>query len=274
MTDETYRVLIVEDEPDINNLLAEVLAAYGLEVIQAFTGEDALRLIEKHRPDAVLLDLMLPGLSGYGICRQLKAARATRAIPVLILTALDRSEDRQQAYETGADDYLTKPFSPEGLVARLKDTIERSREAARPAAHVSMAFALEASVAGLKAVSALVTALYCQTALEGETVEALRSGLLRLAAAASDWAAGHTGAPPATLLFDLDGERAAFRFEPAGEDGVAFVNEHLQAQALVPSEFTDAGAIDRQTRDGQAVVMEKALPPQENAERGTRPATA
>jgi hypothetical protein len=119
---------------------------------------------------------------------------------------------------------------------------------------------LAASVTGLKALSAIVTALYCQTALPGETIEALRSGLLRLAGAASDWAASRGGEAPATVLFDLDTDRAVFRFEPAAEGG-AFFQEHLGPDAVIPAELTDAGAIDRQRRQGACVVMEKALPP-------------
>ncbi len=262
MTEPSYRVLIVEDEPDINNLLAEILTAYGMEPIQVHTGEDALLTVRKDRPDAIILDLMLPGLSGYAVCRQLKTARATRGIPVVILTALDRLSDRREAYETGADEYVTKPFSPDTFMRRLQACIERVR-AVEGRHHVSMTFELEASITGLKAVNTLVTALYCQTPLEEPQVEALRSGIIRLAAAAGTWAAAHGGAPPAHLTFDLEEGRLKLAFDPAGETGRAFLNTHLDPEAVIPAEFTDAGVIDRRTDEGETVVLEKLLPPED-----------
>ncbi len=261
MTDETYRVLIVEDEPDINHLLAEVLEAYGLESIQAFTGEDALRLVRKHRPDAILLDLMLPGLSGYAVCHQLKQARETRETPVVILTALDRPGDRREALETGADEFLTKPFTPESLVSRVRASIERTQAAAEAGANVTMTFELGTKPPDLKAVNTLVTALYCRTGLATERTERLRGALVRLGDAAETWAAERDGAGPATVTFDLDGKRLRLVFEPTEAGGEAFLAEHLDPEAIVPSQLVDAGAIDQQVREGEAVVWEKAVPP-------------
>lgn len=261
MTNDAYQVLIVEDEPDINNLLAEILAAYGLETIQAFTGEDALRLVQKHRPDAIVLDLMLPGLSGYAVCSQLKTARSTSGIPVVILTALDRAADRRQAFETGADEYVTKPFSPEGFVERLQTCIERTREAA-DAAVVSMVFELSLTNTCLKAINAAVTSLYCQTGLPEQAIEKLRSGLLRLASAAKTWAEAHDDTPPANVHFELENDELRLVFEPACDEAETFLEKHLGDEALIPSEWTDAGAIDRHETDGATVVLTKSVPPE------------
>jgi DNA-binding response OmpR family regulator len=263
MSDEAYRVLIVEDEPDINNLLAEILSVYGLEPIQAFTGEDALRLVEKYRPDAVLLDLMLPGMSGYSVCRRLKTARPTCGTAVVILTALDQPADRTEAYQSGADDYVTKPFSPEGMVARVRAAVERMRAAARPADHLAVEADLAATAAGLKGLSGLLAALYLQTDLAGRQIEALRSALVRLAQEADEWASRHRGALVARVRLDVGEGRMRLRFEPAEAAGEEFLAEHLDRDAVVPSELVDAGAIDGLARDGPAVVLEKALRPTE-----------
>jgi len=123
------RVLVVEDEPDMNNLLAEVLRAFGFEPVQAADGRQALDRLCEQPPDAVLLDLMLPGMSGYELCRRLKTSEETASIPVLILSALDRQPDRQAAFQAGADDYMTKPFAPETLIERLRECL---RERPRP----------------------------------------------------------------------------------------------------------------------------------------------
>ncbi len=271
MTDQADRVLIVEDEPDINHLLAEVLSAYGLEPIQAFTGEDALRLVEKHRPDAILLDLMLPGLSGYAVCHQLKQARATRETPVVILTALDRPSDRREALETGADEFLTKPFTPESLVARIRASIERRRAAAEAGGHVTMTFQLGTEPADLKAINTLVTSLYCRTGMASGRAERLRAALVELGDAAATWATERDGPMPATATFDLDERTLTLTFEPAAPEGEAFLNDHLDPEATVPAGLVDAGAIDRQRREGQTVVWEKAIPPSQPPEEESPP---
>ena len=264
MADEKRpRVLIVEDEPDMNNLLAEVLSAYGFESDQAGDAEQALAHLAARTPDAILLDLMLPGLSGLELCRQLKTSRATRTIPIVILTALDRAADRRHGYETGADDYVTKPFTPEGLVARLQVCLDQCRDAQASCGHLTRTLDLSASLADLKAINTLATCLYCYTDFPVPQIEALRSGLVALADAAGQWAAQRRGTSPVRMTVDLNGERLQLKFRAVGEGGDAFLAEHLDAEASVPAAFTDAGIIDRVSRDGAEIVLEKMIPPPE-----------
>jgi DNA-binding response OmpR family regulator len=260
-TEERARVLIVEDEPDMNNLLADVLRAYGFEPVQACDAEQALAAIASQPPDAILLDLMLPGMSGLELCRRLKTSRATRGIPVLILTALDRPVDRRHGFETGADDFLTKPFTPEGLAARLREGLEQGRQAAGTCGRLTTTVELTASLADLKAANVLATCLYCRTDFSPEQIEAVRAGVVRLSDAAGRWAAAHRGASPVRMTVDLDGSRLQLRFQVAGEGSGAFLAEHLGAESAVPAAFTDAGVIDRVTESEGEVVLEKVLPP-------------
>jgi DNA-binding response OmpR family regulator len=255
------RILIVEDEPDMNNLLADVLSAFGFEPIQAGSGEQALTILSTRQPDAILLDLMLPGLSGFELCRQLKTSRETRAIPILILTALDRAIDRRYSFETGADEYLTKPFKPESLVASLKACLDRCRVAREGCSHLDLTIDLAPTLDNLKAFNMLVTCLYCLSDFTPPQMEAVRLGLVRLADLAGSWAQQHLCRPPARLRMDLDHERMKLIFTPATEGGEAFLAEHLDAEAQAPSALVDAGVIDRTTRQGAAVVLEKVLPP-------------
>ena len=125
-SDAPPRVLIVEDEPDMNDLLADILSAYDFDPVQAASGEQCLAMLAEQPPDAILLDLMLPGMSGIEVCKKLKDSRATRTIPILILTALDSHPDRLNAYEAGADDYMTKPFAPDALVSRLRACLQKT----------------------------------------------------------------------------------------------------------------------------------------------------
>ena len=261
MANETPRVLIVEDEPDMRNLVAEVLRAYGFEPTQAATGEEALQRIAQGPPDAIILDLMLPGLSGYELCRRLKGARDTHLIPVVMLTALDRSIDRRHGYESGADYYMTKPFSPEGLVSRLRACLERCREAREAGAPFSIVLDLATGVASLQGLNALATALYCRTEFTPEAIETLRAGLIRLAILGEKSALSHGGVAPARLSADLDDQRLRLAFGAATEGGDQFLATHLAPEAARPAGFPDAGILDRvygETADG---ILEKALAP-------------
>jgi len=119
------RVLVVEDEPDIAALIAYQLTREGFRVETAATGHDALGAISRGIPDLVVLDRMLPGLSGDEVLQTLRQEKATRSVPILILTAKKEQEDRITGLELGADDYLTKPFSPRELVLRVRAILRR-----------------------------------------------------------------------------------------------------------------------------------------------------
>src|SRR5205823_8650709 len=113
------RILIVEDEAPLVTLLRYNLEREGFAVDAAADGEEALLRIAEQRPDAVLLDWMLPLVSGIEVCRQIRRAPATRSLPVIMLTARGAEGDRIRGLDSGADDYVVKPFSPSELVARL-----------------------------------------------------------------------------------------------------------------------------------------------------------
>ncbi len=119
------RILVVDDEPDIVALVAYHLAKAGYRVSTAATGADALEASRRERPTLVVLDLMLPGLSGFDVLEQLRADEATRDTAVLMLTARREEPDRIRGLSLGADDYLTKPFSPQELVLRVGAILRR-----------------------------------------------------------------------------------------------------------------------------------------------------
>ena len=125
----TPRVLVVEDEPDIAALIAYQLTREGFRVETVGSGTEALVAIDKEAPDLVVLDRMLPGLSGDEVIQRLRDAPETLSIPVLMLTAKREQEDRIEGLELGADDYLTKPFSPRELVLRVQAVLRRAQDA-------------------------------------------------------------------------------------------------------------------------------------------------
>ncbi len=121
----SHRILVCDDEPDITALVAYHLAKAGYRVSTAASGPEALKAAREERPDVVVLDLMLPGLSGYEILKELRAREETRDVGVILLTARRDEPDRIKGLSLGADDYLTKPFSPQELTLRVAALLRR-----------------------------------------------------------------------------------------------------------------------------------------------------
>ena len=123
------RVLIADDEPNQLELLSYNLGRSEFEVIRAEDGQQALEMIEDHRPDLVILDWMMPNLSGIDVCRTLRGRPETKLLPVILLSARGEEGDRTLGLDIGADDYVSKPFSPRELISRVKALLRRSRPA-------------------------------------------------------------------------------------------------------------------------------------------------
>ena len=129
MAAEQPSVLVVEDEPAQREVLAYNLEAEGFRVAMAANGEEALLLVAEDRPDIIVLDWMLPNVSGIEVCRQLKTRTETRGVPIIMLSARSEEVDRVRGLETGADDYVVKPYSIVELMARVRTQLRRTRPA-------------------------------------------------------------------------------------------------------------------------------------------------
>jgi phosphate regulon transcriptional regulator PhoB len=130
MAHDGQRILVVEDEPDIRKLVHYHLAQERFKVLEAEDGEQGVKIAQREKPHLIVLDLMLPGLSGVELCKILRGRPDTANLPILMLTAKAGEADRVLGLELGADDYLTKPFSPRELVARVRAILRRA-DAAR-----------------------------------------------------------------------------------------------------------------------------------------------
>jgi len=119
------KLLVVEDDGDIRELISFNLEMCGYDVIRASDGQEGWEKARTEMPDLVVLDLMLPGLDGFEVCKRLKSEKATQAMPIIMLTARSEEESMVKGLELGADDYVTKPFSPRVLVARVKAVLRR-----------------------------------------------------------------------------------------------------------------------------------------------------
>lgn len=123
------KILLVEDDASLIELVTYNLEKEGFEVVRTGDGEEALTLAEEEKPDLVILDWMIANLSGIEVCRRLRRAPATANLPIVMLTARGDEADRIRGLETGADDYMTKPFSPRELIARIRAVLRRLRPA-------------------------------------------------------------------------------------------------------------------------------------------------
>jgi DNA-binding response OmpR family regulator len=122
------RVLLVEDEGDVAELIRYNLAKEGYDVVLTTNGNEALRLAREHRPDVLLLDIMVPQLNGWEVCRRLKKDPELASIPVIMVSGRVEEGDKVLGFEVGADDYVTKPFSPRELIARVGAVLRRGRQ--------------------------------------------------------------------------------------------------------------------------------------------------
>lgn len=123
------KILVAEDEKDIRELIAFTLQFAGYDVVLATNGEEALTRVEEERPDLVILDVRMPRMTGYEACRRLKENPATQDIPVVFLSAKGQDREVQEGYESGAEEYIIKPFVPDELIDQVKRVLDRARGA-------------------------------------------------------------------------------------------------------------------------------------------------
>ena len=117
-------ILVVEDQEDNRRIMRDLLASAGYEVIEAVTGEEGVAAAETHCPDLILMDIQLPGLDGYEATRQIKANQDLQHIPIIVVTSYALSGDDVKAFEAGCNDYVSKPFSPRELLAKIREYLE------------------------------------------------------------------------------------------------------------------------------------------------------
>jgi two-component system phosphate regulon response regulator PhoB len=118
-------ILLAEDDPDILHMVSYKLRGAGFDVVETADGFAALRAARHRTPDLILLDVRMPRLDGLAVCRELRAGAVTHRVPIIMLTARARPQDREQAYAAGATDYIVKPFSPRDLVHRVEAVLAR-----------------------------------------------------------------------------------------------------------------------------------------------------
>jgi DNA-binding response OmpR family regulator len=181
------KALIVEDEPEANELLAMLVQLRGYQTDSAYTGGEALEKAEQGQPDIVFLDLMLPDINGYDVCRHLKASRDTSSIPVVMVTARLAAENRLQGFRVGATDYVPKPYTPDQIFAAMAQADDWRARLAEGPLEGTISLDARSDVAHLREISRLWSLLLERTPLSEEAARRLDQILVELASRAIEW---------------------------------------------------------------------------------------
>lgn len=210
---EMPTALIVEDEPEANKLLGMLLKLRGYRSTAALNGGDALRHLQDHAPDIVFLDLMLPDLNGYEICRALKSSRTACLIPLVIVTARIAPENRIESFRAGADDFVSKPYTPDQIFQALEhaeDFRERSGSAViEDSAPLSDLDGDET----LRKLAQLHSLILGRTPLGDEAVERVNRAIEEVRKAIGRWRGDHPGCEASSLRYELTPERLVVAFQ-------------------------------------------------------------
>ena len=182
-------VLIVDDERDTNEILASLVQARGFEPIQLYSGESVPEAVAEHKPDLILLDLMLPDVDGFAICERLKRDRATNLIPVILVTALNDAHHRLSGVRVGANGYLTKPFTPDQLFAAIDKALAWRDEHSDHGTQGEINFDIRSEPTYLAETNDLLADLYAHTPLTERQVKDLKQVVMEMGGNAIEW--GH-----------------------------------------------------------------------------------
>jgi CheY-like chemotaxis protein len=202
-----HNVLIVDDEPEANRLLAMIVQLGGHRTRSAFTGEQALSLARDEPPDVVLLDLMLPDLDGFAVCRELRAATATSLVPIVVVSARLAERNRVQSFEAGAVDFVPKPFLPEQIFHAIDAAQAWRRELEAHSGTGEIAFRdrdlveFEGRLVGVRCL------LRSRTSLDPDDIDAIALAARRLREAARSWGQHRAIDHVATLTYRLGADR-------------------------------------------------------------------
>lgn len=263
---DAEKILVVDDTPMNVRVLEDLLTAKGYQVETASSGPEALEKVEQWRPDMVLLDVVMPGMSGYEVCRQIRKDAAMRILPVVMVTALDPGEERIKGLEAGADDFLTKPVNQPELVARVRSLLRIK----------SLYDQVQAQAAKLSEWSATL-----ETRIEEQVAQLDRLSRLRrflspqvadlIVEAGDDSILQSHRCEIATLFCDLRGFTA---FSETGEPEEVMEVLQRYHETMGRLIYEHDGAIDHRAGDGIMIIFNDPIPCDEPALRAVRLALA
>src|SRR5258706_5672288 len=183
-------ILVVEDDADLCELLCELLRSEGYRAESAHEGQGAVRRIAETPPDALVLDVMLPDMSGFEVCQSLKLRRETNLMPILMLTALSDAASLRSGLCVGANRYLTKPFAPQKLLAELRHALDHRRELAERRTHTSIELQMRSDARSREQLNDMLSELFVHTPLSDNEVQPITYAALEMIENAAEWGNG------------------------------------------------------------------------------------
>ena len=214
---DTRRVLVVEDDPDLCSILCALLVTQGYRAEPVFDGPTAVQQVAAQKPDAVVLDAMIPGIDGFEVCRKLKFSRDTNLIPILMLTALDSKEARTRGLRVGADRYLTKPFEPNELFQELRGTIEHRRRLIAKNVRTAIELHMQSDSHYREQLNDLLSELFVLTPLSEQDAGRIRYAVLEMTQNAIEWGNRKKNDLTVTITYEVTDEALKFVITDEGQ---------------------------------------------------------
>ncbi len=228
--------LIVEDEPEANKLLGMLLKLRGYQAASAFNGAEAFEHLRDHEPDVVFLDLMLPDLNGYEVCRAVKTSKTTCLIPLVIVSARLASENRIESFHAGADDFIPKPYMPDQIFLALKHAEAFREQSSHTVIKGSASLADPSDDDSLRDLAHLRSLILGRTPLSEESADRIHQMLDEARSMIVRWTEANPGAPPVSLRYELSPERLVLSFH----DQLGWLDESMRT-----SNTSFTGALER-----------------------------
>lgn len=277
--DQRKAVLVVDDARDVCELVGELVQGEGYEPILAYDGQTGLAMAIDRKPDAIVLDVKMEGMSGYEVCKTLKMCRDTNLIPIIMLTACSRQEERVKGIHVGANFYMTKPCQPDALLECIKDALKWADRMRRNHVRGRVTLAIESNLTYLDQVNDLLSGLFAHTDLPEAFVYKVKYAVLEMGHNAIEWGNKSKHDLAVTLDYTITNDRVVFvikdqgdGFDPChiphashGEDPLAHleIRENLGLREggfgiLLSREFMDEV---RYNETGNEVTLTKYLQP-------------
>ncbi len=209
-------VLIVDDERDVNDILASLVRAREFEAIQRYEGATVMDDVRRHRPDLVLLDLMLPDRDGFEICEQLKRTRETNLIPVVMVTSLNDPNHRLSGVRVGANGYLTKPFTPQQLFDAMDAALAWREDHSGRGTTGEINFDVRSELAHLQATNDMLADLYQNTPLTDRQVKDLKQVVMEMGGNAIEWGHRKNAELTVRITYRIDPEKVTLIIRDQG----------------------------------------------------------
>jgi CheY-like chemotaxis protein/anti-sigma regulatory factor (Ser/Thr protein kinase) len=211
------RILVVEDDRDLCNLLSTLLDVAGYSTDTACDGGNIVERVAAERPDAVVLDVMLPDRSGFDICRDLKFRRDTNLIPIVMLTAMQGKDAEQSGFRVGANRYLNKPFEPDDLLNGIREALDHRRQLEAGRTHTAIEIQMNSDSRNREQLNDLLSELFVLTPLSDEDVGKIRYAALEMIENAMEWGNRRRSDLMVTVAYEVTDDQVKFVITDQGQ---------------------------------------------------------